>query len=85
MRTQSTRSQRSGTRAGTSSHGAGSKSRNEGEGSRSAARDYNQRTARFIRQGKVDKSAAEAERAIKGGERKALLDAEATGRARRRS
>jgi len=84
MRSQSSRSSRSGARSSSRSRASGPKSRNEGEGSRSAARDYNKRTARFIRHGKVDKSAAEAERAIKGGERQELLDAEATGRARRR-
>lgn len=68
-----------------SSRGGQAKSPNEGEGSRSAARDYNQRTARFIREGKVGKSAEEAKRAVEGAEREDLLNAEATGRARRRS
>ncbi len=61
------------------------KSPNEGEGSRSAARDYNQRNARFIREGKVDKSAEDAERAVKSGERKELEEAERVGRSHRRS
>lgn len=58
---------------------------NEGEGSRSAARDYNQRTDAFIRSGKVEKSAKEAEKAIDGGERKELTDAEKIGRSHAKS
>ncbi len=61
------------------------KSPNEGEGSRSAARDYNQRTARFIREGKVKKSADEAKRAIDSGERDELQEAERIGRGPRRT
>ena len=60
------------------------KSPNEGEGSRSAARDYNERNARFIREGKVQKSAGEAERAVESGERKELEEAERVGRSHRR-
>jgi hypothetical protein len=61
------------------------KSPNEGEGSRSAARDYNQRTERFIHEGRVDKSAEEAKHAVDGEERDALLEAERIGRAPRRT
>jgi hypothetical protein len=53
---------------------------NEGEGSRTAARDYNQRTERFIQSGKVDESAKKAERAIEGDERRTLSEAEKAGR-----
>lgn len=53
---------------------------NEGEGSRTAARDYNQRTERFIQSGKVDESAKKAERAVEGDERRTLADAEKVGR-----
>jgi hypothetical protein len=56
------------------------KSPNEGEGSRSAARDYNQRTKRFIDEGRVDQSAKEAERAVESGERDKLEEAERIGR-----
>jgi len=63
----------------------GGKSPNEGEGSRSAARDYNQRTQRFIHEGRVDKSAEEAKHAIDSGERDELLEAERIGRGPRRT
>jgi hypothetical protein len=56
------------------------KSPNEGEGSRSAARDYNERTEKFIESGRVERSAEEAKRALDGGERDELLDAERAGR-----
>jgi len=58
---------------------------NEGEGSRSAARDYNERTKRFIHSGKVDESAKKAERAVDSGERKELTDAEKIGRSHAKS
>lgn len=61
------------------------KSPNEGEGSRSAARDYNQRTERFIKSGRVEKSAEEAERALEGPEGQDLRDAEQIGRTHRRT
>ena len=61
------------------------KSPNEGEGSRSAARDYNQRTQRFIHEGRVDRSAEEAKRAVESGERDKLEEAERIGRAHKRS
>ena len=47
----------------------------EGEGSYSGTRDYNERTADFIKKGKVDKAAQEAKRAVDSGE-----DAELSGR-----
>ena len=53
---------------------------NEGEGNRTAAREYNQATERFIRSGKVDEKAREAERARAGSERKELDEAEAVGK-----
>jgi hypothetical protein len=58
----------------------GASSANEGEGSRTAARDYNQRTEKFIKSGKVDDSAKQAEKAIEGEEAKALAEAEKIGR-----
>jgi len=63
----------------------GGKSPNEGEGSRSAARDYNRRTARFIQSGRVQESAEQAERAVESGERQELERAEDEGRSHRRS
>lgn len=62
-----------------SSKSPADRSVNEGEGSRSAARDYNRRTEKFIRSGRVDESAKNAERAVESGERKQLSDAEKIG------
>jgi hypothetical protein len=53
----------------------------EGEGSYSGTRDYNQRTAQFIKEGKVDKAAKEAERAMESDEAAELKKAEAQGKA----
>ncbi|HTY68462.1 MAG TPA: hypothetical protein VMH36_17545 [Alphaproteobacteria bacterium] len=63
----------------------GGKSPNEGEGSRSAARDYNQRTQRFIHEGRVGQSAEEAKRAVESDERDKLEEAERVGRGHRRT
>lgn len=59
-------------------------SRLEGEGSYSGTRDYNARTEKFIKQGKVDKAAREAERAIDSPEATQLARAEEKGKARRK-
>lgn len=59
-------------------------SRLEGEGSYSGTRDYNARTEKFIKQGKVDKAAKEAERAIDSPEAVQLAQAEEKGKAKRR-
>ena len=53
----------------------------EGEGSYSGTRAYNEATARFIKKGKVDKAAREAERALESPEATELLFAEAKGKA----
>jgi hypothetical protein len=53
----------------------------EGEGSYSGTRDYNERTARFIKEGKVDKAAREAEHALESDEAAELKKAEAQGKA----
>jgi hypothetical protein len=53
----------------------------EGEGSYSGTKDYNERTARFIKEGKVDKAAKEAERAMDSDEAAELKKAEAQGKA----
>jgi hypothetical protein len=53
----------------------------EGEGSYSGTRDYNERTADFIRKGKVDKAAQEASRAMDSGEAADLKAAEEKGKA----
>lgn len=61
------------------------KPRNEGEGNRTAARHYNEGAQEFVKAGRVDNAAKEAERAIEGRERDELLRDEATGRSRARS
>jgi len=48
----------------------------EGEGSYSGTREYNERTAKFIKEGKVDKAAKEAERAMDSDEAADLKKAE---------
>ena len=53
----------------------------EGEGSYSGTRAYNEATAKFIKEGKVDKAAREAERAMDSPEATELKDAEAKGKA----
>jgi len=54
---------------------------NEGEGSRTAAKQYNEATRKFVENGKVDKAAKDAERAIEGDEAEELKRAEDEGRA----
>ena len=56
------------------------KSRIEGEGSYTGTRDYNKRTEKFIKDGKVDKAAKDAERAVDSPEQDELAKAEATGK-----
>jgi len=53
----------------------------EGEGSYSGTREYNERTAKFIKEGKVDKAAKDAERAMDSKEAAELKAAEAKGKA----
>ncbi len=54
--------------------------KNEGEGNRTAAREYNEGQRRFVKSGKVEEKAKEAERAIAGKEGDALRDAELIGK-----
>jgi len=55
--------------------------RNEGEGNRTAAREYNEAQQRFIRSGKVDQKAHNAERDLRDRDiRRELEHAEAIGR-----
>ena len=56
------------------------KSRIEGEGSYSGTRDYNKRTETFIKEGKVDKAAKDAEQAVDSPEAAELAQAEAEGK-----
>jgi hypothetical protein len=53
----------------------------EGEGSYSGTRDYNERTADFIKKGKVEKAAQDARKAMDSGEAAELKAAEAKGKA----
>jgi len=53
----------------------------EGEGSYSGTKEYNKRTADFIKKGKVDEAAKEAERAMDSDEAAELKKAEAQGKA----
>ena len=53
----------------------------EGEGSYSGTRAYNKATEKFIKDGKVDKAAKEAERALDSSEADELKKAEEKGKA----
>jgi hypothetical protein len=54
--------------------------RNEGEGNRTAAREYNQAQQRFVKTGKVEEKAREAERDLGDAAiRRELEHAEAVG------
>jgi hypothetical protein len=53
----------------------------EGEGSYSGTRAYNESTAKFLKKGKVDQAAREAERALESKEGAELKAAEAKGKA----
>lgn len=53
---------------------------NEGEGNRTAAREYNEAQQRFVRSGKVERKAKEAETAIGGAEGEKLREAELVGK-----
>jgi hypothetical protein len=53
---------------------------NEGEGNRTAARRFNEAEQRFVRSGKVEEKAKEAERAVEGKEGEALREAELIGK-----
>ncbi|HTE35681.1 MAG TPA: hypothetical protein VK630_03980 [Reyranella sp.] len=53
----------------------------EGEGSYTGTRDYNERTADFVKKGKVDKAAQDAKQAMDSGEAADLKAAEEKGKA----
>ena len=57
------------------------KSRIEGEGSYSGTKDYNDRTEKFIKDGKVDKAAKDAVKAMDTPEAAQLKQAEDKGKA----
>jgi hypothetical protein len=52
----------------------------EGEGSYSGTKAYNEATEKFLKKGKVDKAAREAQRALDSKEAAELKAAEARGR-----
>jgi hypothetical protein len=54
--------------------------KNEGEGNRTAARPYNEAQRRFVKSGKVEEKAKEADRAIAGKEGDVLREAELVGK-----
>jgi hypothetical protein len=53
----------------------------EGEGSYSGTKAYDDATAKFVKDGKVEKAAKEAKKAMSSGEAAELKAAEAKGRA----
>jgi hypothetical protein len=60
---------------------ADEQARNEGEGNRTAARAYNKAQQRFVRSGKVEEKAREAERDLRDRDvRRELEHAEAIGK-----
>jgi hypothetical protein len=59
---------------------APSKQPNEGEGNKTADREYRQRTSEFVKSGRVEPSAKEAEKAVKGREGAELRKAEEIGK-----
>jgi len=60
---------------------ASDKSGVEGEGSYSGTKDYNDRTAKFIKDGKVDKAAKDAVKSMDSPEAAQLKQAEEKGKA----
>jgi hypothetical protein len=56
------------------------KQRDEGEGNRTAARRFDKAEQAFVKRGKVEEKAREAERALEGDERRELERAEQEGR-----
>lgn len=54
--------------------------KNEGEGNWTAAREYDRDQKQFAEQGKVDKAARDAARAVDGPEGEALRQAEQAGK-----
>lgn len=53
----------------------------EGEGSYTGTKAYDDATAKFVKEGKVDKAAQEAKRAMESGEAAELKAAEEKGKA----
>lgn len=53
--------------------------KNEGEGSRTAAKAYNDAQQKFVKSGKVDEAAKDAEKAVEGPEGEEMKKAEKEG------
>lgn len=53
---------------------------NQGEGNKTAAKEYNERTKKFVEEGKVEGSAREAADAVDSAEGEELRKAEREGR-----
>lgn len=62
----------------------GKSNQNEGEGSRTAARQYNDATERFAKSGRVQESGERARKAVEGGEKAELEQAERVGKSKMR-
>jgi hypothetical protein len=58
--------------------------KNEGEGSRTAAREYNEATKRFVDSGRVPESGKRAKEAVEGSEKAELEQAERIGKSKMR-
>jgi hypothetical protein len=54
--------------------------KNEGEGSRTAAKQYNDATEKFVKSGQVDPAAKAAKKSLDGDEADELAKAEAEGK-----
>ena len=54
--------------------------RNEGEGNQTAARQYNEAQQQFVRSGKVDQQARDAEKGLDSAERTELENADLVGK-----
>lgn len=66
--------------AGTQNQG----SKNEGEGSRTAAKQYNDATEKFVKSGQVEPAAKAAKKSMESGEAQELAQAEEEGKSHAR-
>ena len=58
------------------------KQRNEGEGNKTAAKEYNEATKKFVQSGQVERKANEALAARSGPEKQSLDQAEKAGKSK---
>lgn len=59
--------------------------KNEGEGSRTAAKQYNDATEKFVKSGQVEPAAKAAKKAVQGEEADELAEAEEEGKSHARA